>query len=85
MARDSALLQLRLDEGLKAAFTDAVRREHTTPSRALRSMVEDFVRQSRRKEAIRQTQVVAGAPDADETIALLIEVQDLDGQDAEDA
>lgn len=79
MARDSTVMQVRLDERLKRAFSEAVERESTTPSRAMRMLVEDYVRESRRKEARRQSLLVADARDAAETRALMMDVQDLGG------
>ena len=64
MARDSTVLQLRLDDQLRQAFVDAARRENTTPSRALRALIETFVRESRRKEAQRQSRLVAETSDS---------------------
>ncbi|MCJ2036552.1 hypothetical protein [Methylobacterium sp. J-068] len=78
MARDSTILQVRLDERLKQAFADAARRDSTTPSGALRMLVEEYVRESRRKEARRQSRLVSAASDARETNALISDVQDLD-------
>ncbi|WP_156647938.1 hypothetical protein [Methylobacterium sp. Leaf88] len=48
MAQDSAVLQVRLDERLKQAFADAAWRDSTTPSGALRALVQAYVRESRR-------------------------------------
>lgn len=77
MARDSTVMQLRLDERLKRAFSEATERESTTPSKAMRTLVEDYIRESRRKEARRQSLLVATARDAAETQALMLDVQDL--------
>ncbi|MCJ2047211.1 hypothetical protein MKK58_22125 [Methylobacterium sp. J-078] len=78
MGRDSTVLQVRIDERLKHAFADAAKRDSTTPSEALRTLVETYVRESRRKEAQRQSRLVAAASDTAETQALIAEVQDLD-------
>jgi antitoxin component of RelBE/YafQ-DinJ toxin-antitoxin module len=82
MAQDSAVLQVRLDERLKQAFADAARRDSTTPSGALRALVQAYVRESRRKEAQRQSRLVDAAPDADETEALIADLQDLGDAEA---
>lgn len=79
MAHDSTVMQLRLDERLKRAFSEAAEREGATPSQAMRMLVEGYVRKSRRKEARRQGLLVAAARDAAETRALTMDVQDLDG------
>lgn len=73
--RSSAVVQLRVDGALKQAFADAARREQTTPSRAMRSLMEDFVRESRRKEAERQSRLVASASDAEETMDEVMRLQ----------
>lgn len=67
-SRSSTVVQLRVDEKLKQAFADAARREQTTPSSAMRSLMEDFVQDSFRKEAARQSRIVAAAPDFEETM-----------------
>ena len=77
MARESTVMQVRLDDRLKRAFAEAAERERTTPSGALRALVEGYVRESQRKEARRQSRLVAAAPDAAETETFLQEVQDL--------
>lgn len=79
MARDGTVMQVRLDERLKQDFLNATEREHTTPSKALRAMVEDFIRQSRRKEAERQSRLVAEAEDADAVMAEVMAAQGFHG------
>lgn len=78
MARDGAMMQFRTDSRLRAAFTEATQRERTTPSDALRHLMQQYVRDSLRREAARQCHVVSGAPDAAESLALIEDVQDLD-------
>ena len=68
MARESAIFQLRLDDRLKQAFIDAAERENMTPSRAMRDLIEAFVKESRAKEAYRQSRLVAEAPDSHATM-----------------
>ena len=75
MARDDAVLQLRLDERLKSAFAEAARAQNSTPSQAMRALITDYVRESRRREAQRQSYLVAAAPDAEETMDELMRVQ----------
>ena len=84
MADDGAVMQFRTDTRLRAAFTEATRREHTTPSDVLQHLMQQYVRESLRREAARQCQVVAAAPDAAESLALIEDVQDLD-DDADNA
>jgi|GEM_PF-4771225 len=71
-------MQFSTDTRLRNAFTEAVRREHTTPDDALRHLMQQYVRDSLRREAPRQCRVVAAAPDAAESLALIEDVQDLD-------
>lgn len=61
MTRESTVFQLRLDDNLKQAFVAAAERENTTPSRAMRALIESFVQESWRKEAERQSRIVAEA------------------------
>ncbi len=51
MARDGAMMQFRTDSRLRAAFTEATQRERTTPSDALRHLMQQYVRDSLRREA----------------------------------
>ena len=76
MPRDSTVLQLRLDDQLKRAFVEASARESTTPSKALRDLIETFVRDSRRKEAQRQSRLVAEAAAKDDTMDEVARAQD---------
>lgn len=69
MARDGTVMQFRTDSRLRAEFSQATQREHTTASDALRQFMEQYVRDSLRREAARQCQVVAAAPDAAESLA----------------
>ncbi|MDP4026248.1 hypothetical protein Q8W71_26840 [Methylobacterium sp. NEAU 140] len=78
MARDSTVMQFRTDSSLRTAFTEAAEREHTTTSDALRQLMQQYVRDSLRREAARQCQIVTGAPDAAESLALIEDVQDLE-------
>jgi len=76
MARDGMEMQVRTDTALTTAFTEATQREHTTPSDAVRRFMEQYVRDSLRREAARQSRLVAAAPDEAESMALLQKVQD---------
>ncbi|MGU3666343.1 hypothetical protein ACLBX9_19325 [Methylobacterium sp. A49B] len=78
MGRDSTVIQVRTDSRLRTAFTEAVQREHTTTSDVLRQLMQQYVRDSLRREAARQSRVVTAAPDAAESLALIEDVQDLD-------
>ena len=75
MPRETAVLQLRLDARLKDEFTEAARAGNATPSQAMRNLIADFVRQSKRREADRQSRLVATAPNADETMDEVMRVQ----------
>lgn len=75
MARDSTVMQFRTDNALRLAFTEAAQRDRTTPSDALRGLVEQYVRDSLRREAARQSRVVAEAEDADEVMADVMAAQ----------
>ncbi len=68
MARENAVFQLRLDGSLKAAFTEAARWEQSTPSQVMRTLIADFVRASYKKEAERQSRIVAADPDSKATL-----------------
>lgn len=71
---------MRLDDSLKKAFAEAAQRENTTPSRMMRVLMEDFVKASRRREAQRQSRLVAAASDAKETMDDVMRAQDwIDG------
>ncbi len=80
MRRDGTVMQVRTDSRLRAAFAEATQREQTTPSEALRHLMQQYVRDSLRREAARQCRIVAAAPDAAESLALIEDVQDLDGE-----
>lgn len=80
MARDRTVMQVRTDHRLRAAFTEAAQRERTNPSDALRHLMQQYVRDSLKREAARQCRIVAAAPDAAESLALIEDVQDLDGE-----
>ena len=62
LGRDSTVIQVRTDSGLRAAFTKAVQRDHTTTSDALRTLMQEYVRDSLSREAARQCHLVAAAP-----------------------
>lgn len=70
------MLQLRLDERLKSEFAEAARAQNATPSEALRSLIAGYVRENRRREARRQSHLVAAAPDAEETMDEMMRVQE---------
>ena len=76
MARENAVLQLRLDERLKSEFTEAARAHDLTPSEAMRALIAGYVRDNHRREAERQSRLVATAPDAEQTMDELMRVQD---------
>ena len=76
MARENAVLQLRLGERLKREFAEAARDQQSTPSDALRALIADYVRANHRREAERQSRLVAAAPDAEATMDELMRVQD---------
>lgn len=78
MPRDGTVMQVRTDNSLKFAFAEAAKRERTTPSDALRDLMQQYVRDSLRREAARQSGIVAAASDAAESLALIEDVQDLD-------
>ena len=78
MGRGSTVIQVRTDNGLRAAFTEAVQRDHTTTSDALRKLMQQYVRDSLRREAARQCHLVAAASDSAVSLALIEDVQDLD-------
>lgn len=77
MARDSTVMQFRTDDDLRAAFTEATKRDRTTPSDVLRKAMQQYVRESLMREAARQSEIAARAPDEEESLALLLAVQDL--------
>ena len=76
MARENAVLQLRLDGRLKSDFAEAARAHDLTPSEAMRGLIAGYVRDNQRREAKRQSRLVATAPDAAETMDELMRVQD---------
>ena len=73
--RPGTTLKVSVDEPLSAAFAEAAKREHLTSSDLLRRLIVDFVGDSRRREAERQSALVASAADAGETMDLVKEVQ----------
>lgn len=75
----STVMQLRVDAELKQAFAAAAERERTTTAGALRTLMQDFVRESTRREAQRQSRLVASAPDADTTMSEVMTVQGFAG------
>ncbi|MCX8256272.1 hypothetical protein RHAL1_03276 [Beijerinckiaceae bacterium RH AL1] len=68
MPRVTTVLQLRLDAQLKHDFAEAARAQNATPSEAMRELMAGFVRQARRREAERQSRLVAASPDAEATL-----------------
>ena len=76
MARENAVLRLRLDERLKSDFAEAARALDLTPSEAMRALIVGYVHDNQRREAERQSRLVAMAPDAKQTMHELMRVQD---------
>jgi hypothetical protein len=79
MPRGSTVFQVRTDDALKAAFAEATLRERTTPSDALRHLMQQYVRDSLRREAAKQSRIVAAASGEAGDLALIADVQDIDG------
>lgn len=76
MARENAVLQLRLDEVLKSEFVEAARCQNLSPSEAMRALIAGYVRENHRREAARQSSLVASAPDAEISMGELLRIQD---------
>ncbi len=76
-AGNNSVLHVQVDPALKQAFEAAAQREKITHAELLRQLMRDFAHVSKRDEARRQSRFVASAPDATETMDLLMEVQGL--------